>query len=736
MKKEIRLNSLEQGVTAIVCRIETGGKMRDRLLELGLTEGTKIECVGRSPKGDPSAYRIRGAVVAIREADAAEIFVETEGVDIPVIALAGNPNVGKSTVFNGLTGMNQHTGNWAGKTVGNAWGICRCGEKKYRIVDVPGTYSLQTGSAEEEIAGNFISSGEAAAVLVVCDATCLERSINLVLQVIETGQRVFVLVNLMDEAVKKGILVDEAELEKQLQVPVLTICARKKTNIERIREFLREQMERDEQPEGRNVIYPAEIEEAVRQIEMKEWGGQERKLPDARWKALEALCEKGEGWKEQIVRSRLDAAEEIRKCAVVISSDNPDARDRKLDGILTGKWSGYPIMALFLVLVLYLTIAGANYPSELLTRGFFRLQERLADFAVYLHVPDWLRGLLIDGIYRVLTWVVSVMLPPMAIFFPLFTLLEDAGYLPRIAYNLDKTCQKCRACGKQALTMTMGFGCNAVGVTGCRIIDSPRERLTAILTNSFVPCNGRFPTLIAIITIFLIGNSGKNIGNTFLAALLLAGVILFGVIMAFLVSRMLSATVLKGIPSAFVLELPPYRRPELGKVIVRSVFDRTLFVLGRAVAVAAPAGAVIWLLANISVGGYNLLESLSLLLDPFARQIGLDGAILLAFILGFPANEIVMPITVMIYMEQGSLQELGSLTELKQLLLENGWTPVTAVCVMLFSLMHWPCSTTMLTIKKETGSNRFTLLAFILPVLVGICWCFLVSHAAFFFGIH
>ena len=283
--------------------------------------------------------------------------------------------------------------------------------------------------------------------------------------------------------------------------------------------------------------------------------------------------------------------------------------------------------------------------------------------------------------------------------------------------------------------MAMGFGCNAVGVTGCRIIDSPRERLVAILTNSFVPCNGRFPTLILIITIFLIGNTGESGGNAFLAALLLAGVILFGILMAFLVSRLLSATVLKGVPSAFVLELPPYRRPEFGKVIVRSVFDRTLFVLGRAVAVAAPAGAVIWLLANCSVGGSSLLESLSLLLDPFARQLGLDGAILLAFILGFPANEIVIPLTVMIYMEQGSLQELLGLAELKTLFLENGWTPVTAVCVMLFSLMHWPCSTTMLTIKKETKSSRFTLLAFWLPTLAGIVWCFLISHAAVFFGI-
>lgn len=726
------MSNLEPGVSASVRRIGTDGRMRMRLLELGLTEGMKIECVGRSPKGDPSSYRIRGAVVAIRESDAAKILVETEETDIPVIALAGTPNVGKSTVFNGLTGLKQHTGNWAGKTVDSAWGICRCKEKNYRIVDVPGTYSLQTSLAEEEIAGKFICSGEADAVLVVCDAACLERSINLALEVIETGQRVFVLVNLMDEAVKKGIEVDVEELKRQLMVPVLPVCARKKANIEQIRAFLGEQMDRDEQTEGRRVTYPAKVEEEVCQIESREWGGLENKPQNARWRALKQLCQREECWREQIVKCRLDTAEEIWKRAVTIRSDCPDARDRKLDGILTGKWSAYPIMALFLVLVLYLTIAGANYPSEFLAKVFFGFQECLTELSIYLHMPEWLSGLLIDGVYRVLTWVVSVMLPPMAIFFPLFTLLEDAGYLPRIAYNLDKTCQKCRACGKQALTMAMGFGCNAVGVTGCRIIDSPRERLVAILTNSFIPCNGRFPTLITVITIFLIG--GNNGGNTFLAALLLAGVILFGICMAFLVSRLLSATALKGVPSAFVLEMPPYRRPEFGKVIIRSVFDRTLFVLGRAVAVAAPAGVLIWLLANLSVGESSLLEYLSLLLDPAARQLGLDGAILLAFILGFPANEIVIPITVMIYMEQGSLQELGSLAELKRIFLENGWTPVTAVCVILFSLMHWPCSTTVLTIKKETGSSRFTLLAFILPILAGIFWCFFISHAAVYFG--
>ena len=269
-------------------------------------------------------------------------------------------------------------------------------------------------------------------------------------------------------------------------------------------------------------------------------------------------------------------------------------------------------------------------------------------FFHWMNAPEWLHGVLVLGVYRVLAWVVSVMLPPMAIFFPLFTLLEDLGYLPRVAFNLDHQFKKCGSCGKQALTMCMGFGCNAAGVTGARIIDSPRERLIAILTNNFVPCNGRFPTIIAIISMFFIGAVTLPFQSA-LSALMLTGVIVLGVFMTFAVSRLLSGTLLKGVPSSFALELPPYRRPQIGKVIVRSIFDRTLFVLGRAIAVAAPAGLIIWVMANVSVGGASLLSHCAGFLDPFARLLGMDGIILMAFILGFPANEIVVPIMIMAY---------------------------------------------------------------------------------------
>ena len=343
-----------------------------------------------------------------------------------------------------------------------------------------------------------------------------------------------------------------------------------------------------------------------------------------------------------------------------------------------------------------------------------------------LHAPPWLTGFLVDGIWRVLSAVVAVMLPPMAIFFPLFTLLEDVGYLPRIAYNLDRPFCRCNACGKQALTMCMGFGCNAAGVVGCRIIDSPRERLLAILTNAFVPCNGRFPTLIAVLSIFFVGTLGGLLGSLSVA-LLLTLLILLGVLFTFLVTWGLSRTLLVGTPSSFTLELPPYRRPQVGRILVRSVFDRTLFVLGRAVAVAAPAGAVLYLLAHITVGDQSLLSHVAAFLDPLGRVLGLDGAILLGFILGFPANEIVLPITLMIYTAGTTLPALGGFAEIGALLTANGWGITTALCFLVFMLLHWPCSTTVLSIRRETGSWRWTAVAMALPTAVGAALCLVIN---------
>ena len=611
--------------------------------------------------------------------------------DDRIVALAGNPNVGKSTVFNALTGLRQHTGNWPGKTVNCAQGRTIHAGQGYILVDLPGTYSLSAHSEEEAVARDFLASGQAQCVVVVCDATCLERNLILALQVLELTGRVVLCVNLLDQAQRRGIHVDLDALSARLGIPVVGTAAG--------------------QGQGLGALMAA-VDRVC--------GASDRALPAP----LPAMKE----------ASRVHLAEKLASAAVCSDRADPAARDRRLDRILTSRRTGIPFMLALLCAVLWLTVAGANIPSDLLAAALFWIQDRLTDLFIRLHAPAWLHDALVLGVWRVLAWVVSVMLPPMAIFFPLFTLLEDLGYLPRIAFVLDHAFQKSKACGKQALTMCMGFGCNAAGVVGCRIIDSPRERLIALLTNSLVPCNGRFPTLIAIITMFFVGGSG-GIRQSLTAALLLTGTILLGVYMTFLTSRLLSGTLLKGVPSSFTLELPPYRIPRAGQVLVRSVLDRTLFVLGRAAAVAAPAGLVIWLFANVHVGGASILAHCTDALDPFARLFGLDGVILMAFVLGFPANEIVIPIMLMAYLCTGTLQDTGDLTALHALLVEPGWPWVTALCVLLFSLCHWPCSTTCLSVWKETKSIRWTLLAVALPAVIGLSACFVVCSAARLLGL-
>ena len=679
-----------------------------------------------------------------------------------LIALAGNPNVGKSTVFNSLTGLHQHTGNWPGKTVASAQGEYAFRGEKYRLIDLPGAYSLAAHSAEEEIARDFLCFQQPDACIVVCDATRLARSLNLVLQIRELCPRTIVCLNLMDEARKKGIVIHIRRLEKELGLPVIPTAARKKEGLRALTAAV-EHACRHSRETPAPALCPAGAERAVAVMEpvLREQGAA---FP--RWAALRLLegddslrdaMEKAWGIggvpleraltlaKRELERSGLSpeklsdqtvgclSAEADRICAAAEKGSGLSARDRRLDRLLTGKWTGIPIMLLLLAAVLWITIAGANYPSQWLSAGFAWIGARLEEGLLLLGAPEPLRNVLLQGIWQVLSWVVAVMLPPMAIFFPLFTLLEDLGYLPRIAFTLDHCFQKAKACGKQALTMCMGFGCNAVGVSGCRIIDSPRERLLAMVTNSFVPCNGRFPLLISMITLFFAGAVGGLWGSA-LSALLLTGLLLLGVLMTFWVSRLLSATVLKGMPSSFTLELPPYRRPQVGQVLLRSILDRTLFVLGRAVSIAAPAGLLLWCMANLTLGGETLLALCAGALDPFARILGLDGVILLAFILGSPANEIVVPIIIMAYMAQGHLMEL-ELPALGQLLRANGWTWCTALCTMLFSLMHWPCTTTLLTIRKESGSWKWAALAAVAPTLCGMVLCAAVAFLARLAGI-
>ena len=587
------------------------------------------------------------------------------------IALAGNPNVGKSTIFNFLTGLNQHTGNWPGKTVTTASGTFVYKDTEFTVIDLPGAYSLCSDSPDEKAAADYIASDKADIILIIADATCLERNLLLVRDILSVTEKVVLCVNLMDEAEKKGICVDIKLLGDILGIPVTASSARSGEGI----------------PELLQMLYDYTPCRSIKS-----------ELPDT--SCIYSQC-------------------------VNLRSSEPHITDRKIDRVVTSKILGFPIMIMLLIIIFWITMSGANYPSSGLSSLFAWFGQKIHFCLDSSALPPAIVSLIMDGIYTTLTWVISVMLPPMAIFFPLFTILEDSGYLPRIAFNLDNAFKSCGAHGKQALTMCMGFGCNACGVTGCRIIESPRERLIAVLTNCFVPCNGRFPALITLILIFMAPAFGAF--SSVMAGVILTFFIISGIIVTLLVSRILSKTLLKGIPSSFVLELPPYRRPQFRSIIIRSLLDRTLFVLGRAIVVAAPAGAIIWLTANIEAGDTSILNHMTAFLEPFGRAIGVDGVIIAAFILGFPANEIVIPLMLMCYMSTGTLTDYTSLSQLHETLSGCGWTIQTAFCVLTLCMFHFPCGTTCLTIKKETGSLIWTALAFIIPTVTGICLCFVLN---------
>ncbi len=677
-----------------------------------------------------------------------DIFHINKNENQYVIALAGNPNTGKSTVFNSLTGLHQHTGNWPGKTVVNARGEFRHKDKEFILVDLPGTYSLFSSSVEEEVARDFICFGNADAVIVVADATCLERNLNLVYQVMELTDNVILCINLIDEAKKKKIEIDAKGLEKTLGIPVVLCAARSDIGIDDLKDVLYRVSTGMIHPGPMVVHYAEDYEKLLgrlcpvlekyagdihpRWLALRMIDGDNKLLntfrdfiPDEELDAIHRiLAESDIPIEKQDIRDSITS--EIYKKVEDVTASHVKTnqkklnRDRIIDNYITSKRFGIPLMLLTLAVVFWITISGANYPSALLSNFFFMIEDKLTMLFDYLHAPALLHGILILGLYRTLAWVVSVMLPPMAIFFPLFTILEDLGYLPRVAFNMDHLFKKACAHGKQCLTMCMGFGCNAAGIIACRIIESPRERLIAILTNNFVPCNGRFPTLIAISSVFLVS---RGFGYGILPVLSVTVLVVIGISITLLVSYLLSKTILKGIPSTFTLELPPYRVPRIGRVLYTSIIDRTMFVLWRAVLIAAPAGVITWIFGNIYIGELSLLGHAAGFFNPAARLIGLDGYILMAFILGLPANEIVLPILLMSYLSTGSMIEFSSIDSLRSILLDNGWTYLTALNTMLFSLLHWPCATTLITIKKETGSIKWTALAAIIPTGIAIVIC-------------
>lgn len=665
------------------------------------------------------------------------------------VALVGNANVGKSTVFNEITGMKQHTGNWTGKTVDTASGEYYYKFNDYTLVDLPGTYSLLSSSEEERVARDFLIWNKVDCVVIVADSTNLLRNLNLVLQTLELTGNAVLLLNLWDEAVKRNIFIDKKKLSELLGIPVVSSTARSGKGVNELLEQVHKIVTGDCCPEQLRVKYVSPIEQAERRCE-KGLSKHFKTDIDMRFLALRVLendpsfnasLEKnlsggfqddfdvlksreilsrfnfdGENYVQSVTASISQQAERIFSQSVKQLPSREEKKQNMIDRVLLGRYTAVPAMLLLVGVVLWLTMVGANYPSSILKSAFDAAEAWLASHSLALGIPDVIVNMAVHGVLRVLFWVVAVMLPPMAIFFPLFALLEAYGVLPRIAFNLDRGFEKCGACGKQALTTCMAYGCNAVGVTGCRIIDSPRERLIAIITNSLTPCNGRFPLLIVIISMFFCDNS-------FAGAAVMLAFVLLSLAATMLSAKILSSTVLRGEKSAFVLELPPYRRPQFFKVIGETVKEKIVFVLLRAVVVAAPAGLLIWCLANIKAGGSSLLAYLADFLDPAGRFIGLDGVMLLAFILGFPANEIVIPIALMTYLASGNLGDYSSVDALKTILTDNGWTWVTALCAAVFSMFHFPCSTTLITIWKETRSVKWTALSVIVPLALGVTVC-------------
>lgn len=650
------------------------------------------------------------------------------------ILLVGNPNVGKSSIFNILTHSHEHTGNWTGKTVKLA--RKNIINTSYTLIDLPGIYSLSSLSDEEIVAKDTLLFEQYEKIIYVMDSSNIEKNLHLLLQILEINKNIILCLNMVDELDIKGIKINDKKLSEILGIKVIRCSTSKNIGIKELIESLNE-----ESKSSYNYVYDYNIEKGISDI--FEYLTHQFKSRFIALKLLEKDITLVDSIKTKYKLDIIDKdiqnylmhvnSEEIsdsvssllNNISKKIYNEVVDTSKEKeigtIDKIFSKKIYALPIMFIIMFGIFFITIVLANYPSELLSLIFNKFEICLVNLSNILKIPSYIYEPIIYGIYRVVSFIVSVMFPPLVIFFFLFTYAEESGILPRLAFNFDKVF-KCSGChGKQALTICSGFGCNACAIVGSRIIDSKRDKLIAILTNSFIPCNGRFPMIIALITMFF-----TNSNNKLQVSLYLTLFVILAILVSLLTSFILSKTILKGYNGFFILELPDYKKVKFKKVLKNSLIYKSLSILKKAVLVSIPCGIIIYLMTNTTIGNLSLFKIASNFLEPFGKLLGLDGVILLSFFLALPANEIVLPIIIMGYLGSKNVPMISNYLTIKEVLINNSWTYMTALSTILFSIMHFPCGTTLATIKSEVGT-KWMIYSFFIPLITGILFLFILN---------